>query len=68
MKKIILFTSLFLIYTFQALSKELKLSEEINGLRSPWSISFISDSKALVTEKSGNLILVDFNIKKTKKN
>ena len=67
MKKIILITSLFLINTFHALSNEPKLSEEINGLRSPWSISFVDDSKALVTEKSGNLILVDLNSKKIKK-
>ena len=67
MKKIILITSLFLIYTFQALPNELKLSEEISGLKSPWSISFIDESKALVTEKSGNLILVDFISKKIKK-
>ena len=67
MKKIILITSLFLINTFHALSNEPKLSEEINGLRSPWSISFVDDGKALVTEKSGNLILVDLNSKKIKK-
>ena len=67
MKKIILIASLFLIYTFHALSNEPKLSEEINGLRNPWSISFINDTKALITEKSGNLILVDFNSKKIQK-
>ena len=67
MKKIILITSLFLIYAFQALPNELNLSEEISGLKSPWSISFINESKALVTEKSGNLILVDFNSKKIQK-
>ena len=60
----ILITSLFLIYAFQALPNELNLSEEISGLKSPWSISFINESKALVTEKSGNLILVDFISKK----
>jgi quinoprotein glucose dehydrogenase len=67
MKKIILITSLFLINTFHVLSNEPKLSEQINGLRSPWSISFVDDSKALITEKSGNLVLVDLNSKKIKK-
>ena len=67
MKKIVFTIFLFSIQTFQVLSNESKLQEIINGLDSPWSFSFINDSKALITEKSGNLILIDLNNKKIKK-
>ena len=67
MKKIILLISVFSILTSHILSKEPKLQEIINGLNSPWSISFIDDNLALVSEKAGNLILVDFNNKEVKK-
>ena len=67
MKKLSLIIFLFLIQTFQTLSDEPKLQEVINGLNSPWSLSFINDNKALVTEKSGNLLLIDFNDQKIKK-
>ena len=71
MKKIILITFLFFIQIFNNLSSEPKLQEIIKGLDSPWSLSFLDNNKAIVTEKSGNLILVDFekqNIKKIKNN
>ena len=67
MKKIILFISFFLIQGFNLFSKEPKLQEVINGLNSPWSLSFINENLVLVTEKSGNLTLVDFNNKKLNK-
>ena len=67
MKKIILVTSLFLINTFNLSSNEPKLLEIINGLVNPWSISFINEEKVLVTEKSGNILFVDFNKKKINK-
>ena len=67
MKKLILITCLFIIQTFQVLSNEQNLKEILNGLNSPWSISFINENKVLVTEKSGNLILADLNNKKIKK-
>ena len=67
MKKLILITCLFIIQTFQVLSNEQNLKEILNGLNSPWSISFINENKVLVTEKSGNLILADLKNKKLKK-
>ena len=67
MKKIILIIFVITIYAFHVFSYEPKLQEAINGFNSPWSFSFINNNKALVTEKSGNLILVDFNNKKAKK-
>ena len=66
MKKIVLII-FFLIQSLQLLSTEPKLQEVFKGLNSPWSISFIDDNKILVTEKSGNLILVDLKKKKIKK-
>ena len=63
MKKIILITFLNFIQTINLLS-EPKLQEVISGLESPWSLSFIKDNRVLVTEKSGNLLLVDFDSKK----
>ena len=67
MKKIIFIIFLFSIQVFQVLSNEPKLQEIVNGLDSPWSFSFISNSKVIITEKSGNLILVDLNNQKIKK-
>ncbi len=66
MKKIILITFLNFIQTIN-LSSEPKLQEVISGLESPWSLSFIKDNRVLVTEKSGNLLLVDFDSKKINK-
>jgi quinoprotein glucose dehydrogenase len=67
MKKITLIIFLTLIQTFQALSNEPKLQEVISNLNSPWSLFFINDKEVLVTEKSGNLILIDLNSQKIKK-
>ena len=67
MRKIILIIFLFLVQIYQLSAFEPKLQKIIDGLDSPWSLSFINDSKVLVSEKSGNLILVDFNNQKIKK-
>ena len=67
MKKIILITFFFFIQISNVLSSETKLKEAINGLNSPWSLTFINKNRVLVTEKSGNIILVDLNNKKIKK-
>ena len=67
MKKIILIIFFFSIQIFNVLSDEPNLKEKINGLNSPWSFSFINENKILVTEKSGNILLIDLNTKKTKK-
>ena len=66
MKKVILIVCFFLIYTFNSFSVEPKLQEVLKGLDSPWSLTFINDNKVLITEKAGNLKLVDFNNKKIK--
>ena len=67
MRKIIFF-NLILFFQFLNLSAtEPKLNEIINGLNSPWSITFIKKNQLLITEKSGNLILADLKNQKLKK-
>ena len=67
MKKILFIFFLFLTHTLQALSYEPKLEKIIDGLNSPWSLSFINDNNVLITEKSGNLILADLDNQKISK-
>jgi len=67
MRKIILITSFFFIDFFHIFSTEPNLQEIINNLDSPWSFSFISDNNVLVTEKSGNIKLINLSTKKIKK-
>jgi len=67
MKKIIFIFFFFFVQVFNVLSIEPKLQQVINGLNSPWSLSFIDSNKVLVTEKSGSLILVDLNTQKIKR-
>ena len=67
MKKIILF---FIILTFQfsnLSSNEPKLEEIISGLKGPWSLTFINETRVLVTEKTGNIFLANINKKKLNK-
>jgi quinoprotein glucose dehydrogenase len=67
MKKIIL---LFVIFTFQfsnLFSKDTRLEEIVSGLNGPWSLSFINENRIIVTEKSGNLFLIDINKKEKSK-
>ena len=67
MKKIFFIVFLFLNQSQNIFSQEFKLQEAINGLNSPWSLSFISNDRVIATEKSGNLMLIDFNINEIKK-
>ena len=45
-------------------SEEIKLTKITEDLKSPWSLSFINQNEALITEKSGNIIY--FNLEKQK--
>ena len=59
MKKKIL---IFLIYSSSLLdlsSNEPKLEELINGLKNPWSLSFMTNDEILVTEKKGNILKIN---------
>ena len=40
-------------------AQDFKLIKIIDGLKSPWSLSFINQNEALITEKSGNIIYID---------
>ena len=66
MKKIILVTFIFFIQSIQISAYEPKLQKVVDGLDGPWSLSFINDYTVLVTEKSGDIILIDINKKKIK--
>ena len=45
--------------TFEAGGHRFKLEPVVEGLRNPWSIAFISESKYLITERSGALRVWD---------
>ena len=50
---------LIIIFIFNfsfANAKDFKLIKIIDSLKSPWSLSFINQNEALITEKSGNII------------
>ena len=67
MKKITLIALLFFFQAFNIFANEPKLNQIINGLDTPWSLTFLDNDRVLITEKSGNILLVNFNNKKTKK-
>ena len=53
------------IFNFSiAIAEDFKLIKITDNLKSPWSLSFINQNEALITEKPGNIIYI--NIKKTK--
>ena len=67
MKKIgYLIVFFFLNVTFLH-SEEFKLTKILGGLKSPWSLSFVSQNEVLITEKSGNIIYVNIENKEQKK-
>ena len=48
------------IFNFNVANAEyFKLIKIIDSLKSPWSLSFINQNDALITEKSGNIIYID---------
>jgi len=63
MKKNILITLLIFFYTFNIFANEPKLDQIINGLDNPWSLTFVDNENVLITEKSGNLLLVNLSNK-----
>ena len=67
MKKIgYLIVFFFLNVTFLH-SEEFKLTKILGDLKSPWSLSFISQNEVLITEKSGSIIYVNIENKNQKK-
>ena len=67
MKKITLIALLFFFQAFNISANEPKLDQIINGLDNPWSLTFLNNDRVLITEKSGNLLLVNLSNKKTQK-
>ena len=67
MTKVILSLLLFLFYSNNLNANEPKLEEVVNGLDSPWSLSFINNENIILTEKSGNLLYLNLIEKKLKK-
>ena len=67
MKKITLFLIIILIQTSNLKTEDFKLNKIISGLDSPWSLTFKNQNEILITEKSGQIILVNLKNNKKKK-
>ncbi len=65
MKKITSFLIIFLIQILNLKAEDFKLNQVISGLDKPWSLTFKNQNEILITEKSGQIILV--NLKDNKK-
>ena len=50
---------IFILNFSIAIAEDFKLIKITDGLKSPWSLSFINQNEALITEKSGNIIYID---------
>ena len=64
-KKVLIFL-IFFIQILHLESREPKLEEVISGMDSPWSFSFINENKIIISEKPGNLMIVNLEDKKIK--
>ena len=67
MKKIILFSIIFIFQFSISFTKEPQLEEIISGLNRPWSLSFIDETRILITEKPGNFFIADIKNKNLSK-
>ena len=67
MKKIFSFIIIILIQTLNLKADDFKLNQIISGLDSPWSLTFKNQNEILITEKSGQIILVNLKNKIKKK-
>ncbi len=65
MKKLIFIFLLFQINNLKA--TEPRLNQILDGLKNPWSLTFINQSKVLITEKSGKILLVNLDNKSIEK-
>ena len=66
MKKIIFILILILIQTLNLKSEDFRLNQLISGLNGPWSLTFKSENEILITEKSGQILLVNLKDNKIK--
>ncbi len=67
MKKITTFLIIILIQTINLKAEDFKLNKIISGLDKPWSLTFKNKNEILITEKSGQIILVNLKNNKKKK-
>ena len=67
MKKIILILILVIIQTLNLKSEDFRLSQLISGFNSPWSLTFKNENEILITEKSGQILLVNLKDNKITK-
>ena len=51
-------------FTIKSEGMKLDVEKIIDGLGVPWGMSFISENKLLVTERSGSVLLIDLEISK----
>ena len=67
MKKITLFLIIIIIQTLNLKAEDFKLNQILSGLDSPWSLTFKNQNEILITEKSGQIILVNLRNNKKKR-
>ena len=63
MKKLFIFLFIFLFHISNSQSSEIKLIKVFDGLNKPWSLSFIDENNILITEKPGNLLVINLEDK-----
>ncbi len=63
MKKIISFFIIILVQTLNLKAEDFKLNQIITGLNSPWSLTFKNQNEILMTEKSGQILLINLKDK-----
>ena len=63
MKKVL---SIFLFLFTNLYAEDFQLEKIIDGFERPWSLSFIDRQNLLVTEKPGNIKLINLKEKKLK--
>ena len=68
MKQIISFLIIIFIQTLNLKAEDFKLNQVFSGLDKPWSLTFINQNEILITEKPGQILLVNLKNKKKKKN
>ena len=59
MKIIISFLIIILVQTLNLKAEDFKLNQIISGLNSPWSLTFKNQNEILISEKSGQILLLN---------
>ena len=67
MKKIILISIIIIIQTLNLRSEDFEINELISGFNSPWSLTFKNENEIFITEKSGQILLLNLKNNKIKK-